>query len=268
MSTLPSARKKRDVWKQGVRDGIPIFLGYFAVSFAFGIRTSQLGIGAGSATLLSFMNLTSAGQLAALDVIARAGSYLSMAFLQLVVNIRYLLMSASLSQRVSPDLPLRHRMLMAYGITDEVFALSAVAPKPLSPFYTYGLITSAVPGWCLGTLFGALMGGILPTRIISALGVAIYGMFLAIIIPAATEKKPVRFCVIASMLAGLALTYLPVLKKIPSNYRLILITLAVSLAAAVLFPVDDDMENGRDAGGSDGGSSARPDTEQNGEAVS
>ena len=114
------------VWRQGVRHGIPIFLGYFAVSFAFGISASRIGISFGSATLLSFMNLTSAGQLAALDVIARAGSYLSMAALQFVVNVRYFLMSASLSQRVSPDLPLRHRILMAYGITDEVFALSAV----------------------------------------------------------------------------------------------------------------------------------------------
>ena len=227
------------VWRQGVRHGIPIFLGYFAVSFAFGISASRIGISFGSATLLSFMNLTSAGQLAALDVIARAGSYLSMAALQFVVNVRYFLMSASLSQRVSPDLPLRHRLLMAYGITDEVFALSAVYPEPLNPFYTYGLMTSAVPGWCIGTLLGASMGGILPARVISALGVAIYGMFLAIIIPDAREKRPVRFCVIASMLASLVLAGAPVLRRIPSHYRLILVTLAVSLIAAVCFPVDD-----------------------------
>ena len=227
-------------WKKGVRDGIPVCLGYFAVSFAFGIQAALIGMSALDATILSLLNVTSAGQFAALDVIVQAGSFISMIMLQLVVNIRYSLMSAALSQRVSPKLPVGYRLAMAYGITDEIFALSAVAPAPLSPYYTFGLISIAIPGWCFGTLAGAVLGNVLPARIISALGVAIFGMFIAIIIPDAKDKKPVRFCVVVSMLVSFAMAYAPVLKGIPSHYRLILITLAVSFIAAVVFPIEEE----------------------------
>ncbi len=179
-------------WKKGVKDGIPVCLGYFAVSFAFGIQAALAGLSAFDATLLSFLNVTSAGQFAGLDVIVQAGSLLSLILVQLVVNIRYSLMSAALSQKVSPNLPVRYRLAMAYGITDEIFALSAMAPTPLSPYYTFGLISIAIPGWCGGTLVGAALGAVLPGRIISALGVAIFGMFLAIILPDARDKKRVR----------------------------------------------------------------------------
>ena len=229
-------------WKKGFHDGVPVCLGYFAVSFAFGIQAALIGMSAFDATMLSFLNVTSAGQFAALDIIAATGSFLSLILVQLVVNIRYSLMSAALSQKVSPNLPIRYRLAMAYGITDEIFALSAMAPTPLSPWYTFGLISVAIPGWCGGTLAGAILGNVLPGRIISALGVAIFGMFIAIIIPDARDKKPVRLCVVASMVLSFAMAYAPVVKRIPSSYRLIIITLAVSLAAAVLFPVEEDGE--------------------------
>ena len=227
-------------WKKGFRDGVPICIGYFAVSFAFGIQAALIGMSAFDATMLSLLNVTSAGQFAGLDVIAASGSYLSMILVQLVVNIRYSLMSAALSQKVSPKLPVRFRLAMAYGITDEVFALSAMAPTPLSPFYTFGLVSIAFPGWCFGTLAGAALGNVLPARIISALGVALYGMFLAIILPDARDKKPVRVTVVVTMLLSVGMAYLPVLKKIPSSYRLILITVVMALIAAVLWPVEEE----------------------------
>ena len=150
------------IWKKGAQHGIPVGLGYFAVSFAFGIQAAGIGIRAPQAALLSLLNLTSAGQLASLDIIAAGGSYLTLALQQFVVNIRYMLMSASLSQNVSPELPTGKRMAIAYGLSDEVFALSAMYPKPLDPLYTFGIISVAVPGWTIGTLLGAAMGQILP----------------------------------------------------------------------------------------------------------
>ena len=245
------------VYRKGLKDGIPIALGYFAVSFAFGIAAAKVGMHALQATLLSLMNVTSAGQLAALDVIAQKGSYFSMILLQLVINMRYFLMSASLSQRVDPSLPLRHRLGIAYGVTDEIFALSAVYPAPLAPRYTYGLISVAVPGWCLGTFLGAAAGEILPVRVISALGVAIYGMFLAIIIPETREKRPVLFAVGLAMAMSLAFTYLPVLRALPSGYRIIVITVAVGLFAAAKWPIEEsgieeNEENGSAANVSQG----------------
>ncbi len=225
-------------YKKGVKDGIPILLGYFAVSFAFGINAAAIGITPPEAALLSFMNLTSAGQMASLDVIAQAGSYLSMALLQFVVNLRYMLMSASLSQHVEPSLPVRWRLLMSFGLSDEIFALSAAAPVPLSPYYTIGLMSSAIPGWCLGTFLGALFGQILPERIISALSVAIYGMFLAIIIPEGKKSKAVALAIIAAMAGSTALSHL--LPSVSSGNRLILITIAVAAAAAVLAPVKEE----------------------------
>ena len=227
-------------WKKGFHDGVPVCIGYFAVSFAFGIQAALIGMSAFDATMLSLLNVTSAGQFASLEIIAAGGSFLSLILVELVVNIRYSLMSAALSQKVAPSLPIRYRLAMAYGITDEVFALSAMAPTPLSPWYTFGLISVAFPGWIGGTFAGAVMGTVLPARIISALGVAIFGMFIAIIIPDAKDKKPVRLCVIASMVLSFAMAYAPVVKRIPSSYRLILITVGVSLAAAVLFPVEED----------------------------
>ena len=228
------------IFKKGMRDGIPVMLGYFTVSFAFGIQAAGCGITSLQAALLSLMNVTSAGQLASLTVIAAGGSYLSLMIQQAVVNIRYLLMSASLSQHVAPDLPVRPRMMMAYGLSDEIFALSAMYPMPLNPVYTYGLIACAVPGWVAGTFLGAAMGQILPARIISALGLAIYGMFLAIIIPDAKTSRPILAAVLAAMGGSILFRYCPGLNAIPESYRLVIVTLAVGFAVAVLAPVEDE----------------------------
>ena len=224
---------------KGMRDGMPICFGYFAVSFAFGIQAAAIGLSVLESAVLSAANVTSAGQFAALGIIAAGASYIELAFTQLVINLRYFLMSCALSQKLSPTMPLRHRLGIAYGMTDEIFAVSASQPEPLSPFYSYGLIAVAVPGWVLGTVLGAAAGNILPGILTNALGIAIYGMFIAIVIPPAKENRVVAGVVVLAMLLATVFTYAPVLREISSGFRIILITVLVAGGAALLFPIED-----------------------------
>ncbi len=228
-------------FKRGLIDGIPIALGYLAVSFTFGIQAAKEGLSIFQSTLLSFTNLTSAGQFAGLSIIATGASYLEMAFTQLIINLRYCLMSCSLSQKLDNS-PFYHRFIMSYGITDEIFGICSGRPKKLSPFYCYGAICVASPGWAMGTFLGALSGSILPDRILSALGVALYGMFIAIVIPPAKENKIIRGLVITSMIASFLFSILPVLKNISSGFTIIILTIIIAGIAAFLFPIDVDSD--------------------------
>ncbi len=224
----------------GVKDGFPIFLGYLAVSFTFGIDAKAVGLGGFESALMSATNFTSAGQLAALSIIASSSGYVEMAFTQLIINLRYCLMSSALSQKLHPSTPTYHRLFVAFGNTDEIFAVSSAKEGYISPFYSYGLMTLPLPGWTLGTLLGVLSGSLLPERIISALSVALYGMFIAVIIPPARKSKVIAGVVLLSMLLSVIFTYLPVLRLIPSGFRIIIITLLIAGSAAVIFPVDDE----------------------------
>ena len=224
----------------GCRDGIPIGLGYLAVSFSFGIQALGKGLSVTEAVMMSLLNLTSAGQLASLDVIAAGGSYIELALSQAIINLRYCLMSASLSQKVDRAAPFFHRFFMAFGTTDEVFALSASVEGPLSPFYTYGLMSVAIPGWTIGTLLGAVAGSILPSRVLSALGVALYAMFCAIIIPPAKTNRTLLFIIVISMLASCLFAFAPVLRDISAGTRVILITVAIAGLAAILAPIKEE----------------------------
>ena len=203
----------------GLIHGIPIGLGYLAVSFTFGIMAVSSGLSVFQSVLISLTNLTSAGQFAGLGIITAGSSYLEMAAVQLVINLRYCLMSCSLSQKLDHKMPLFHRFLMAYGVTDEIFGVSVCHPGTLSPFYSYGLMSAAVPGWTLGTLLGALSGSLLPERLLNALGVALYGMFLAIIVPPARENRILRAVVLLSMTASFVFTLIPVLNTIAGRRR-------------------------------------------------
>lgn len=226
--------------RQGLIDGVPVMLGYLAVSFSFGILARKAGLTTFQAVLMSALNLTSAGQFASLDVIVAAGSYAELALSQLIINLRYCLMSCSLSQKVDPASKGFHRYLMAFGNTDEVFALSASVKGPLSPFYTYGLMGSAIPGWVLGTLLGAVAGNILPARVLSALGVALYAMFCAIIVPPAKENRVLRSVIVIAMAASAVFSIVPALKAISSGMRVIILTVAIAAAAAWLCPVKEE----------------------------
>lgn len=230
------------VFQEGMRDSIPIALGYFAVSFAFGMLAVSGGMKIGHAVLISVTNVTSAGQFAALDIIFGDGSYWEMALTQLVINLRYMLMSFSLSQKLESGTSRLKRAVVAFGVTDEIFGISAARPGKVSPYYNMGAMAVAIPGWTLGTLAGAVLGNVLPEMIISALSIALYGMFLAIIIPPSKEHKEVALVVVISMLLSTAFALLPVLKKISSGFVIIMITVAVSAVAAILHPVSEEEE--------------------------
>ncbi|MFQ9158601.1 MAG: AzlC family ABC transporter permease [Blautia sp.] len=231
---------KNESFKKGIKDGIPIGLGYLAVSFTFGMMSVSSGLSIWQAVLISLTNLTSAGQFAGLDIIVAGGSYWEMALTQLVINLRYCLMSFSLSQKMRRDEPWAHRYLVAFGITDEIFGVSASQEGKVSAFYNYGAMCMAIPGWTLGTLLGAISGSLLPDFIMSALGVAIYGMFLAVIIPPAKKNKAVLLVVVVAMAVSTLFAVVPGLNKISSGFVIIITTLVTAGGAAYLCPVKED----------------------------
>ena len=241
--------KRSTQFKEGLRDGIPIGLGYLAVSFTLGIQCREAGLSALEATVMSLVNLTSAGEFAALTIIKAASSYLELAISQLIINLRYMLMSFALSQKVDPKLGLGHRLGISYGVTDEIFGISVGRKGRLSPFYSYGAMAVAVPGWTLGTLLGVVMGNVLPDRLVSALSLALYGMFLAIIMPKAREDKHVALVCLVAVAASCLCTYLPVVRDISGGTRIIILTIVLSLIAALIWPVSEESgaEKDRDA---------------------
>ena len=223
-----------------MHDGIPIGLGYFAVSFAFGMMACSKGMGIVPAVVISASNLTSAGQFAGLDVIFTDAGFVQMALTQFIINLRYSLMSFSISQKLDDGGNILHRFIVAFGVTDEIFGISASRPGALSPYYNYGAMCVAIPGWVFGTLCGAISGNLLPHMLISALSVAIYGMFLAIIIPPARDSAPIRWVVIASMALAAAFKLIPVLSSISSGAMIIIVTVLVAGVAAWLMPVKEE----------------------------
>ena len=225
---------------KGMRDGIPIALGYFAVSVALGITARTSGLTALQATLASGLTLASAGEYAGFQIIREDSGYLAMALMILVANARYMLMSCSLSQKLSPTTPLRHRLMLGFEITDEIFGISMAYPGQLDPHYSYGALAVAGPGWCIGTCLGVIMGNILPARIVSALSVALYGMFIAIIIPPAKKNKVLGPLIALSMGLSFLCSKLALFASLSSGTRVILLTVILSSLAALLFPVKEE----------------------------
>jgi len=227
---------------RGVRDGIPIMMGYAAVSFTLGIAARNAGLTAFQAGLTSFLNNASAGEKAGFTVIQAGEGYLAMAVMMLIVNARYLLMSCALSQKISPETGLIPRMIIGFEVTDEIFGVQMNVPGMINPWYTYGVISMALPGWTLGTFFGVMLGNVLPARAVSALSVGLYGMFLAIIIPPARRSRVIGGLVLVSMAASFAFSVLPVVSAVSPGMRVIILTVVISAAAAILFPVQDEPE--------------------------
>lgn len=229
-------------WRSGVRDGIPIALGYLAVSFTFGIVAKKAGLNAFQGPLMSVTNLTSAGQFAALGIISAGASYWEMAITQLVINLRYCLMSCALSQKLDERTPFWHRFPLAFGVTDEIFGVSVMREGKLNPFYNYGLMTVAIPGWTLGTLLGIVSGSVLTPRMVSALGVALYGMFLAVIVPPARENRVLAWLIPLSMFMSLLFAKLSLFDGLSAGTKIIALTVLISAAAAFLFPVGEKID--------------------------
>ena len=242
--------ENRTWYLKGLREGLPIGLGYFAVGFTLGIAAREVGISALQMGLMSFMLHASAGQFAVLTVIAGQSGYFAMIVTQLVINIRYMLMSAALSQKINPNTSLLKRMLMAYFVTDEIFGIASSVKGELNP---YGAATLASPGWALGTVLGVLVGNILSPSMTSALSVALYGMFLAVVIPASKEDKSIAVVVIVSMAASCLFTFLPMLSRMDGGTRIILLTVLIAAAAAVIHPVPAEKTAGGESEPSDGG---------------
>ncbi len=220
--------------REGVRDGIPIALGYLAVSFALGIAARNAGLSAFQGFLASLLNNASAGQYAGFSLIAVGAPYWEVALITLVANARYLLMSCALSQKFAPDTPFFHRLLVGYDVTDEIFGITIARPGALDPFYTYGAMLVAMPGWALGTALGVLAGNLLPARAVSALSVALFGMFLAVIIPPARRDRVIAALVGIGFAASFAASkWLP----LAAGTRTIVLTVGISALAALLFPL-------------------------------
>ena len=238
--------KENNNFAIGVRDGVPICLGYLAVSFAFGIFAVGLGLSVPETLLISMTNLTSAGQLAGAPIIATSGSLIELAATQLIINLRYSLMSVSLSQKLGKSVKLRNRFLIGFGITDEIFAVSSSQRETVGKKYMYGLMLAPYFGWTLGTLIGALAGNILPAMVLSAFGVAIYGMFIAIVVPEAKKSKATALCVMTAIAASCLFNYTPVLNKVPSGTVIIICAVAVSAIFAWLAPIKPETEGGNE----------------------
>ncbi|HBL40825.1 MAG TPA: branched-chain amino acid ABC transporter permease [Ruminococcaceae bacterium] len=239
MKNTKNLSAHRAVIRQGIKDGIPIGLGYFAVSFSLGIAAKRAGLTALQGFITSALVNASAGEYAGFKFIEENATYVAAAIMTLVANARYFLMSCALSQKVTPETPLRHRILLGFYITDEFFGIT-IARKEFDPFYTYGAVMFAAPCWALGTACGILAGSVLPVSIVSALSVTLYGMFLAIIIPPSRKNKIVGLFVLIGFALSFAASRLPFLNGISDGTKTIVLTLVISAAAALLFPVKED----------------------------
>ena len=232
---------------KGMRDGLPIGLGYFAVAFSLGITAKSIGLSPITCAITSILCHASAGEYAVYSMIGANATYIEMAIMIFIANARYLLMSTAMSQRMHPDLSFFHRLFMGFGITDELFGISIARPGTLNPNYMYGGMLVAIPMWAAGSAMGCFSGEVMPDRIVSALSVALFGMFLAIIVPPAKENRLIGILIIISFIASYAFAYLPALSGISGGTKTIILTVAISSLAAILFPHAEDDEEDKEA---------------------
>ena len=250
----------RKLFAKGFRHGIPIGLGYLSVAFTFGMKAVTDGLSPLEALLVSMTNVTRAhtnskrmpnvpggGQFAGLPLILAQASYLEVALTQLIINLRYALMSLSISQKMDSDMNTPRRLFFSFMNTDEIFAVASSQPGKVSHWYLYGLMTAPYLGWSVGTILGAVAGTLLPVFLRNALGIAIFGMFLAIILPPARKEKPVRIVVLMAIAMSLCFRYVPMLSQVSSGFVIIICAIAASALGAWLFPVREEETKAGDA---------------------
>ena len=237
---MSAQNDKKTIFLQGVRDGMPIAMGYFAVAFSLGIAARNAGLTAMQGFVASTLCVASAGEYALFTMIGAGATFLETAILTLITNARYFLMSCALSQRIDPKMRDIHRYTVGAVVTDEIFGITIARPGYLEPVYNYGAISVSVPGWAVGTALGIIMGNLLPANIVSALSVALYGMFLAIIIPPMKKNRAIALCVVAGFFLSWLFGALPALAAISAGTRTILLTVAIASAAALLAPVKEE----------------------------
>lgn len=234
--------QNRTAFRSGFKDGIPIGLGYFAVAFSLGIAAKHAGLTPFQGFLTSFLCNASAGEYVGFTIIGAGAAYIEIALATLVANARYLLMSCSMSQRLDSRMPFIHRLIMGFYITDEFFGIAVARPGTLNPYYTYGAVSFAAPCWAIGTALGVVAGNLLPLRLVSAFSVALYGMFLAIIIPPARKSKILTVLILLSFALSFAAGYIPFIRDLTEGTRTILLTVLLSTLAAVFFPHKEENE--------------------------
>ena len=233
---------RRKDYMEGFRNGIPIALGYYFVSFTFGIVGSKNGLSWWETVLISMTNLTSAGQFAGVLIIAAQGSYLEMAVSQFVINLRYSLMGISLSQNTDENFGTGSRAVLGFGITDEIFGVAANRKEPVSRIFFLGLMTLPYFGWTLGTLMGAVLGDIMNEALSDAMGLAIYGMFIAIVVPKAKEERHTLLIVLLAVAISCLFYFVPLFSSLSGGYAAVICAVAASLAGAFFFAGRDAEE--------------------------
>lgn len=229
---------------RGLKAGFPIGLGYLSVSITFGIMAISAGLHWWQALLISMLTLTSAGQVASLSVIVNPGRYLELLISQSTINVRYCFMSIALSQKTDSKFKGIYKWLLGFFITDEIFAV-AMTQKKVSRSFFLGLGVLPYVGWALGTFVGAILGGILPESVMIALGLAIYGMFIAIIVPPMKEDKTIIVAVVISILFSCSFYYIPYLNQVPTGITISICAVVAALICAFLFPLKEEVENGQ-----------------------
>lgn len=241
-----SLKKKsnRKVFLSGMKHGIPIGLGYLAVSFSLGIAAEKAGLTPFQGWLTSILCNASAGEYVGFRLILSNAIYIEMAIATFVANARYMLMSCSITQRIDPNLPIGHRMGVAFCITDEIFGISIAENGTLNPNYPYGAMVVATTGWSVGTALGIIAGNLLPLRLVSAFSVALYGMFMATIIPPARKSKIIAALIIICFILSYLASVLPYVSQLSDGTRTIILTVVIAAAAAILFPKEDDESEG------------------------
>jgi predicted branched-subunit amino acid permease len=231
---------KRNSFLRGFKEALPIFWGYFAVSFSIGITASKFGITWFQAGLMSILNHTSAGQAAAIIMIGNNDSYFNVGVSQLVFNLRYMLMSTALALKLRQDTKLSERLLMSCSVTDEIFGISIMKDAPINAWFSIGALCMASPGWVLGTILGVVMGQILSSQITAALSVVLYSMFIAVIFPQARKKKFLLLVIFVSMLSSFLFSILPYVSTLSYGTKAIVLTIAISAIFAWLKPVEEE----------------------------
>ncbi len=235
-------QENRTAFINGMKDGIPIGLGYFAVAFSLGVAARNAGLSPFQGFLVSLLCNASAGEYVGITMIAVGVTYLEIAMGTLVANARYLLMSCALSQRMAPNMPLHHRLLMAFHVTDELFGIAIARPGYLNPYYSYGAVLTASPPWAIGTALGVIAGNLLSANLVSAFSVALYGMFLAVIIPPARKDKIIAGLIVICFAISYIAANIPALIGISEGTRTIILTVLISSVAAILFPKNTNEE--------------------------
>ncbi len=225
----------------GFRDGVPIGLGYFAVAFSLGVAVKDAGLSWVQGLIASWLCTTSTGEYAVFSLMAAGTTVLEIALVTLIINARYLLMSCAMSQRIDPEMPFWHRFTVAFHLTDELFGITIARKGTLNPYYSYGAFCTAVPGWAFGTAIGTVVGSILPLWLTSALSVALYGMFLAVIIPPARQNKVVTGLIALCFAISYVSQHLPLVRDLSDGMRIILLTVVLASAAALLFPRKEEV---------------------------